>query len=214
MPLAEQTGAILTLGEWVLREAAAQAVAWRRAFPDRALSMAVNMSPRQITHDGLLPMIASLFEGLGIGPGELDLEITESVLMDPGESNIERLEGLKRLGANIVLDDFGTGYSSLAYVQRFPIDKLKIDRAFVRDLGAEDRDASIVEAIIAMARGLRMAVVAEGVELHEQAEVLAGLGCSHAQGYLFSPPVGVAEIERMLEGGVELAQLTPPALPS
>ncbi len=214
VPLAEQTGAILTLGEWVLREAAAQAVAWRGTYPDRNLSMAVNLSPRQIAHDGLLPMIEELVMDLGLQPGELDLEITESVLMDPGESNIERLQALKRLGANIVLDDFGTGYSSLAYVKRFPIDKLKIDRAFVRDLGGEDRDASIVEAIIAMARGLRMAVVAEGVEMYEQAEVLAALNCSHAQGYLFSPPVAAEDIERMFQGGLELAPLTRPALPS
>ncbi len=204
IPVAEQSGAIVGLGEWVLRTAAVQAARWRRDNPETPLSIAVNLSARQVAHDGLEELVAELIGGLALEPGTLDLEITESVLMDSGETTIERLRALRTHGARIVLDDFGTGYSSLAYVKRFPIDKLKIDREFVHDLVSGNRDASIVEAIIAMARGLRVDVIAEGVETYEQAQLLTRLGCTHAQGYLLCEPVSAEAIGRILAGEVAL----------
>jgi diguanylate cyclase (GGDEF)-like protein len=209
IPVAEQSGTIFPLGNWVLREAVSQAGRWRARHPERPLPVSVNLSVRQVIHHGLFAVVQQLLADSKLDPRLLNLEITESVLMDPGEANIERLAALKRLGVSIVLDDFGTGYSSLAYVRRFPIDTLKIDRAFVRDLTGVAPDTSIVEAIIAMARGLRVAVVAEGVETREQAEVLVRLGCTHAQGYLFSAPVWAEDIDQILDGTDEPQQPRP-----
>jgi diguanylate cyclase (GGDEF)-like protein len=197
--VAEQTGAIRALGEWVLRAAAHQAAAWSRLSGERALPVAVNLSARQVTHHTLLPLIQSVLGESGLPPELLHIEITESVLMDPSEANIERLRALRDLGVRIVLDDFGTGYSSLAYVKRFPIHTLKIDQAFVRDLDGPTAESSIVEAIIAMADGLRVEVIAEGVETQAQAARLLVLGCRQAQGYLYSKPVWAAELEGMLD---------------
>jgi diguanylate cyclase (GGDEF)-like protein len=202
IPVAEQTGSIRAVGDWVLTTAAHQAAAWQRQMPDRSLPVAINLSAHQVTHHSLQPAVEEVLRVTGLAPGLLHLEITESVLMDPSDSNIARLVALKELGVTIVLDDFGTGYSSLAYVKRFPIDVLKIDQAFVRDLQGAGAEASIVEAIIAMARGLRVGVIAEGVETSEQADRLRALGCPQAQGYLFAKPLWAAEIEALLGTGL------------
>jgi diguanylate cyclase (GGDEF)-like protein len=201
IPVAEQSGAIRAIGEWVLATAARQAAAWRERWPERPLSVAVNLSARQVTHHSLLPAVQQVLAESGLPPELLHLEITESVLMDPSDTNIERLAALKALGVMIALDDFGTGYSSLAYVKRFPIDTLKIDKTFVRDLTPAPADGSIVRAIIAMADGLRVGVIAEGVETHEQAERLELLGCTHAQGYLYSCAVAPEEIPALVLPG-------------
>jgi diguanylate cyclase (GGDEF)-like protein len=197
IPVAEQTGAILALGDWVLRRAITQAAEWA---DEHALPVAVNLSARQVAHPGLVESIAEMLAEHRLDPRLLHLEITESALIEPGEIAALRMAALGRLGCSIVLDDFGTGYSSLAYVKRFPIDTLKIDRAFVHDLADESRDSSIVEAIVAMAQGLRVGVVAEGVETLEQARTLHRMGCTLAQGYLFSAPVWPDRIGKMLAG--------------
>ena len=212
IPAAERTGLIIPLGRWTLREASRQAVLWRDHNPGRRLPVAVNLSTRQVTHRTLLDMVREAIADSGVDPTLLQLEVTESVLMDPSERNIERFKALKELGVSVALDDFGTGYSSLAYVKRFPIDTLKIDRSFVNDLIGPAPDASIVEAIIAMARGLHVAVIAEGVETREQAESLMRMGCTHCQGYLFSKPVRPGTIDDILAGVGD--RLWPPAAPT
>jgi diguanylate cyclase (GGDEF)-like protein len=198
IPVAEQTGVIVDLGAWVLRTAIADAVQWRELVPDRPVPVAVNLSARQVTHRTLLDDVEFALASSGLDPELLHLEITESTLLDPSDLTIGRLLDLKALGVSIVLDDFGTGYSSLAYVKRFPIDTLKIDRAFIAEVTRAGSDSSIVEAIVAMAHGLKVGVIAEGVETAAQAETLARLGCGLAQGHLFSAPVRSDRIAAML----------------
>jgi diguanylate cyclase (GGDEF)-like protein len=200
IPLAEETGTIAPLGTWVLREACRQAAAWHAAHPGRPpVSVAVNLSARQVTNPAIVDIVAQALADTGLDPAALDLEITESVLMEDPESSVATLERLKALGTRIVLDDFGTGYSSLAYVRRFPIDILKIDREFVADLIGERADATIVEAVLSMARGLRVDVIAEGVETAQHDAALRALGCRLAQGYHYARPVPPGELELLLD---------------
>jgi diguanylate cyclase (GGDEF)-like protein/PAS domain S-box-containing protein len=200
IPLAEETGTIVPLGTWVLREACRQAAAWHAARPDRPpIGVAVNLSARQVTHPAIVDIVAQALADTGLDPAALDLEITESVLMEDPEASVATLERLKALGTRIVLDDFGTGYSSLAYVRRFPIDILKIDREFVADLIGEHADATIVEAVLSMARGLRVDVIAEGVETAQHDAALRGLGCRLAQGFHYARPVPPPELEALLD---------------
>jgi diguanylate cyclase (GGDEF)-like protein len=207
IPVAEQTGAILGIGRWVLQAAVGQAARWHERRPERRLPVAVNLSARQVTHHELLPTIANLLARYELPPELLHLEITESALLDPTEVSIDRLRALKALGVGVVLDDFGTGYSSLAYVKRFPIDTLKIDRAFIAEVADTRRDSSIVAAIIAMAHGLRVSVVAEGVETTQQARTLLRMGCEIAQGHLFSRAVWPEEIDDLIESGTGTREL-------
>ncbi|MGA2009469.1 MAG: amino acid permease [Solirubrobacteraceae bacterium] len=197
--VAEESGAIVAIGEFVLREACAAAVNWRRACPpSQAPSVSVNISLRQVRHANLPDTVAAILAETGLPPSALHLEITESVLMQETDTSMRCLHDLKALGVTLVLDDFGTGYSSLAYVKRFPIDVLKIDRSFIADLEEDDKDATIVDAIICMARGLRLEVVAEGVETVTQAASLNELGCDLAQGWLYARAVSGAEIDGLL----------------
>jgi diguanylate cyclase (GGDEF)-like protein len=216
IPVAEQTGQIMAVGRWVLGEACRQMVEWKRASPDReALSLSVNLSARQVNQNDLTGAIAEVLAETGLQPGCLHLEITESLLMEEAESPLQALEAFKDLGVRLVLDDFGTGYSSLAYVQRFPIDDLKIDRSFVARLDEPGGDTAIVEAILSMARGLGVRVIAEGVETEHQASLLAELGCGLAQGYLYAPPIRPEEIESLLGRSIPVtAALPAPAPPS
>jgi diguanylate cyclase (GGDEF)-like protein/PAS domain S-box-containing protein len=188
IPVAEDSGMILQLGEWVLRKATMDAVAIQRAF-GRPLNLAVNVSPRQFRSPDWLTVVARALDDSGFDPAHLELEITEGILMDDPRAVIEVLHATRKLGIDIVVDDFGTGFSSLAYLTRFPIDKIKIDRSFVRDLTADDADAAIVDTIIVMAHTLGMRVVAEGLETEDQWEYLRERGCDEAQGYLFSRAV-------------------------
>jgi len=200
IPIAEETGQILPVGRWVLGEACRQMAAWKQADPRREdLSLSVNLSARQVAQADVRDAVEEILRDSGLSPECLHLEITESVLMEEAEAPLEALKAYKELGVRLVLDDFGTGYSSLAYVRRFPIDDLKIDRAFVSGLGEGAGDTAIVEAILSMARGLDVGVVAEGVETEGQARALAALGCGFAQGFLYSPPVSADELELMLE---------------
>jgi diguanylate cyclase (GGDEF)-like protein len=195
IPLAEETGLILPIGTWVLRTACAQVKAWQRKGVS-PLRVAVNLSPRQFMQEDLYATVVSVLEETALDPESLEIEITESLMMDNPEQAATVLRKLKALGIKFAIDDFGTGYSSLSYLKRFPIDHVKIDRSFIKDIPGDADDVSITKAIIAMAHNLRLAVIAEGVETVEQAELLRQLRCEEAQGYLFGKPMPADEFER------------------
>jgi len=190
IPLAEETGLIVPLGRWVLTEACRQARAWAAARPgDPPLTMGVNLSARQLLQPDLAGEIAGVLRETGVAPGLIQLELTESVLMEDATASLALLGRLRALGVGLALDDFGTGYSSLAYLKRFPVDVLKVDKAFVTGLGRERADAAIAGAVITLAHALGMAVVAEGIETAGEAALLRGLGCETGQGYYFARPL-------------------------
>jgi diguanylate cyclase (GGDEF)-like protein/PAS domain S-box-containing protein len=187
IPLAEETGIIVALGEWVLNEACRQAAEWYAA--GQPLRVSVNISARQFAQPDLPDMIASILAEHNLAPEWLDLELTESAIMKNAESAVDILNHLRRLGVRLSLDDFGTGYSSLSYLRKFPFDVLKIDRSFVMSLVDDPVDEAVVRAIVDLARALNLEVVSEGIETDEQCRALQDLGCNIMQGYLFSPPV-------------------------
>ena len=195
IPLAEETGLIVQLGEWVLRDACRQAGNW-----PQDVSVAVNISPKQFAYPGLSSAILQALTSSGLAPNRLELEITESIFIADIEKTMETLHGLRNLGVRIALDDFGTGYSSLSYLRSFPFDKVKIDRSFVEDLGGEGTGHAVIRAITALADALGMDTLAEGVEIEEQYDILAREGCQYIQGYLFSRPIPGAEVAAMLTG--------------
>ncbi|MTW19689.1 EAL domain-containing protein [Allochromatium palmeri] len=197
IPLAEETGLIVPLGEWVLRQACAQGQSWR-AGGLADLTVAVNLSGRQLRAPDLVERVTRVLEETGLPPARLKLELTESMIMGQGERALDLLRGLKRLGVRLSIDDFGTGYSSLAYLKRLPIDELKIDRDFVRDIPADSSDMEIAATIIAMARNLRLNVIAEGVETSEQCDFLIRQGCMAGQGYLFGRPQPAEDFTSLL----------------
>ncbi|MEX1170603.1 MAG: EAL domain-containing protein [Chloroflexota bacterium] len=200
VPLAEETGLILPLGRWVLEVACRQAQAWRNARPDAPpLFMSVNLSARQFAQPGLVDQVQEILAETGLDPACLEIEITESVLMDQSETGIRTLRQLRELGVHLVLDDFGTGYSSLSYLKHLSLDTIKIDRTFVAGLEG-DTDRSIVDAVIALAHGLRIGTVAEGIETEFQLEQLREMGCDLGQGYLFARPLPAVEAGRLLTG--------------
>jgi diguanylate cyclase (GGDEF)-like protein/PAS domain S-box-containing protein len=196
---AEETGLIVPIGEWVLREALRQVKPWSAG--GRPLRVAVNVSANQLSRAGFAERLKRLFEETGVDPGRLELEITERVIVEgAGEARIT-LDQLAAIGVGIAIDDFGTGYSGLAYLKRFPIDTVKIDQSFVRDITVDPDDAAIVTAIVAMAQSLGIGVVAEGVETEEQAASLVRFGCRRAQGYLFARPMPARDFEALLANG-------------
>jgi EAL domain-containing protein (putative c-di-GMP-specific phosphodiesterase class I) len=195
--IAEDTGLILPIGEWVVREACRQARAWQdEGLP--FLRVAVNVSPTQFRQSGFPNMVREALQTYSLDPSCLEIELTEATLMSNAERSVAMLEQLSRLGVLVAIDDFGTGYSSMTYLQRFPIDKLKIDRSFIRDLDSNPDDASIVRAIISLAHGLRLKVVAEGVESEAQLDILRRMGCDQYQGFLRSPAVPATQIAALL----------------
>ncbi len=201
VPIAEETGLVVPLGRWVLREACRRAVGWNR--PRKAgepLIVSVNLSARQFLGADLGAEIATILKETKLPPSRLELEITESVAMDRTELSLGALQAIRDVGVRIALDDFGTGYSSLAYLRDLPLDVLKIDRAFVAKLGSDSADSSIVSAIVGLAHGLGLGVVAEGIETRSQLAVLRALGCDRGQGFLFSPPVAADAIDDLLRG--------------
>ncbi len=203
IPVAEDSGLIVPLGEWVLNEACSQLRRWReRGLRD--LTLAVNLSPRQFASEGLAARIGALIERSGIDPACLHLEITEGLLMSQSEVILANFEGLARLGIKFSIDDFGTGYSSLGYLKRFPIHLLKIDRSFVQDLPDNRDNVAIVTAVSAMAKSLGMGIIAEGVETDAQRAFLKQLGCDWMQGFLFSRPVPADEFMALAFGQREI----------
>lgn len=198
--LAELTGVIVPIGAWVLRSACAELMALFAKHGHRDLAVAVNLSARQFQQPDLVEDVARVLEETGVPPAALELEITETVAMQDSDRTLATLRRLKELGVKLSLDDFGIGYSSLSYLRRFPLDTLKVDQSFVRDLTRDVQAASIVHAIITMARSLGLRVVAEGVETAEQRELLRGYGCDLIQGYLISRPLPADELLRYLAG--------------
>jgi len=199
IPLAEETGLILPIGEWVLAEACRQATAWqalRAAGPP--LIMSVNLSARQFEQPDLPARIARALEVSGLNPARLRLEITESTVMRDIRSAVGAIHALKALGVRLAIDDFGTGYSSLSYLQRFAVNTLKIDRAFVSTLHSDESTAAIVQAIAALACALGMDVTAEGIETDEQLVRVCAAGCDRGQGYYFAEPMPAPQAEAML----------------
>ncbi len=188
VPLLEETGLIISVGEWVLRTACAQNKKWQEAGAPPVV-IAVNLSVMQFRAVGLARMVRRVLDETGLSPEYLELEITENIAMHDGEGVVGTLGELRSIGVKISIDDFGTGYSSLSYLKRFPIDKLKIDQSFIRDMKADTEDGSIVTAIIGMGRSLKLRVIAEGVETQEQADILKRYGCDEAQGYFYARPM-------------------------
>ncbi|HQT25510.1 MAG TPA: EAL domain-containing protein, partial [Burkholderiales bacterium] len=191
IPLAEETGLIVDLGEWLMKTVCAQMKVWQMAgFLDETQRISINVSPRQFRLGGdFANMIEKILDETALSASRLELEMTESMLMHNTESTLDTLNRLKHLGVKLSLDDFGTGYSSLSYLKRFPLDVLKIDQSFVRDITDDPNDAAIVAAIIAMARSLKLKVIAEGVETSDQLSHLKDQGCHGFQGYYFSKPL-------------------------
>jgi diguanylate cyclase (GGDEF)-like protein/PAS domain S-box-containing protein len=207
IPLAEETGLIVQIGEWVLNAACEQNKRWRdQGIPP--LRVAVNLSARQFAQKTLLSDIAKTIAQSGLTPECLELEITESLVMTNPEHATEILHKLKAMGISLSIDDFGTGYSSLAYLKRFPIDCVKIDRSFIKDIPTEADDMAITKGVIALAHSLRLKVVAEGVETVEQQDFLRSNGCDEMQGYLFSKPLPAEEVTTLLKTHTQKPSLT------
>jgi diguanylate cyclase (GGDEF)-like protein/PAS domain S-box-containing protein len=201
IPLAEESGLIFEMGQWILREACREAASW--PVP---LQVAVNLSPAQFMHGDVVSLVHSILLETGLAPGRLELEITEGVLIEDFDRGLALLRRLKGLGVRISMDDFGSGYSSLSYLQAFPFDKIKIDRAFVMNLGRNPQSAAIVRAVIGLGHGLEMSIVAEGVETQEQLSFLAEEGCDAVQGYFIGKPLPINQYDALV-GRV----CTPPA---
>src|SRR5262245_23544567 len=200
IPVAEDTGLINELGQFVLEAACREAAKW----PEH-VRIAVNVSPVQFRSQTLALNVAAALAAANITPSRLELEITEAVLMRDDEAALAMLYQLRALGVRIALDDFGTGYSSLSYLHRFPFDKIKIDRSFVKNIGDEGASSAIIQAVVNIAKASNMTTTAEGVEQEWQRELLRELGCTEMQGYLFSPPVSAAEIARLMPGARDKA---------
>ncbi|MGZ4122043.1 MAG: putative bifunctional diguanylate cyclase/phosphodiesterase [Tumebacillaceae bacterium] len=202
IPVAEETGLIVEIGEWVLRTACAQNKAWQDAGY-APLRVAVNLSARQFVNHDLVQTVRNVLQDTGLDPNWLELEITESILMQNTEEIIATLHVFKQMGIQIAIDDFGTGYSSLSYLKRFPIDSLKIDQSFVRDITDDLNDAEIATAIISLGHSLNLKVIAEGVETTAQQNFLVGKLCDEMQGYLFSRPLTTGDFEKLLQRRAE-----------
>ena len=198
IPLAEETGLITQLGDWILRKACMDAAAW-----SREVRVAVNLSPVQFRNSNLVQSVISALAASGLAPERLELEITESVLLQDSEATLAALHKLRSFGVKISMDDFGTGYSSLSYLRSFPFDKIKIDRSFVHELATREDSMAIVRAVTGLGKSLGISIVAEGVETNEQLGLLRTEGCTEVQGFLFSRPRPAQDVEAMLSYGLE-----------
>ena len=198
IPLAEETGLILPLGQWVMEAACEQLATWAAQPRTALLSLAINVSVRQCRHPDFVEQVLSALDRSGADPQKVKLELTESLLVDDVEDTISKMTALRQRGVRFSLDDFGTGYSSLTYLKRLPLDQLKIDRSFVQDVLTDPNDASIVRTIVALGQSMGLEVMAEGVETEEQRDFLAVHGCKVYQGFLFSRPLPPEELEALM----------------
>jgi diguanylate cyclase (GGDEF)-like protein/PAS domain S-box-containing protein len=203
IPLAEESGLIVEMGEWILREACREAAAW-----PKDLQIAVNLSPAQFMHGDLVGLVHSILIETGLAPGRLELEITEGVLIEDFDRGLSLLRRLKALGVRIAMDDFGSGYSSLTYLQSFPFDKIKIDRAFVMNLGRNTQSAAIIRAMIGLGHGLNISIVAEGVETQEQLSFLADEACDQVQGYFLGKPAPIGDYAEWIGRETPVSRVT------
>jgi diguanylate cyclase (GGDEF)-like protein/PAS domain S-box-containing protein len=209
IPLAEETGLILPIGRWVLETACRQAQAWQVAFPaEPPILISVNLSAQQFAGAELVDQVSAILTETGLQPACLELEITESVLMDESDAGVRALQALRDIGVKLVLDDFGTGYSSLSYLKHLPLDTIKIDRSFVGELTGDDANVAIVHAVISLAHGLGIDVVAEGIETAEQLARLRELGCDRGQGYYYAKPLPASGVAHLLRAGRPLGRRT------
>jgi len=207
IPLAEDTGLIVAIGDWVLKEACQQLQTWQHKFPEAAnLKMCINLASQQIREPDLLDKLDDILFQTGINGSSIRLEITETTLMDQGEQTINKLAQLRAREIQLSIDDFGQGYSSLSYLHRFPINILKIDRAFVTQMSDGGENIAIVQTITMLAHTLKMSVVAEGVETMQQVEILKRLGCEFGQGFLFSQPLPAIIAEQVILNGINVLQ--------
>ena len=201
IPVAEETGLIVAMGEWVLEQAAHQLTEWHARFPaNPPLAMGINLSLRQFVRPGLVEHVQAVLERSGVDAAALKLEVTESIVMADADEAIASLHALKALGVQLQVDDFGTGYSALSYLHRIPLDVLKIDRSFIVAMAGGEKHLAIVRAIIALAAALGLETTAEGVDDPAQAEHLRRMGCTYGQGYLWGRPMEAADAERLLGG--------------
>lgn len=199
IPLAEETGMIIPIGQWVIESACKQIQSWQKSSTSKNLVLAINVSAKQFRHEGFIGQVKSGIQNHGIDPKLLKLELTESLMLDDIDEIITTMSAIKNMGVGFSLDDFGTGYSSLQYLKRLPIDQLKIDQTFIRDIADDENDRAIVKTIIAMAHSLNLEVIAEGVESEVQRKFLNENGCHHFQGYLLGRPVPIEEFNTSLE---------------
>ncbi len=206
IPLAEETGLILPLGDWVLETACRQLVAWADRTESAHLSIAVNISARQLRQPDFVENVLAVLERTGANPHNLELELTENMLVENIDDVVAKMSKLKSHGLMFSLDDFGAAYSSFNYLQRLPLDRLKIDRAFVQDINSSTNGGAIAQAIVSLSYAMSLSVVAEGVETNEQRDYLFGIGCYTYQGYLFSRPVPLGEFEKLLAGQLDSSQ--------
>jgi EAL domain-containing protein (putative c-di-GMP-specific phosphodiesterase class I) len=202
IPLAEESSIIISMGEWIMREACREAASW-----PNPLQIAINLSPVQFRHGDLPGLVNTVLQETGLRPSRLELEITEGVLIDDFARAVAILRRLKALGVRIAMDDFGTGYSSLSYLQSFPFDKIKIDQAFISNLEHNPQSATIIRAVIGLARGLELPVLAEGVETREQRAFLAKESCDEIQGYLIGRPLPIEDYAALTGQPRKLARI-------
>ena len=201
IPLAEESGLILLIGQWVLSRACIQLKAWEQNRHVNKLILSVNVSARQFRQADFVSQVQNLVLHYAINSDLLKLELTETMLIDDIEDTIAKMNALKSIGVRLSLDDFGTGYSSLQYLKQLPLNELKIDQSFVKDIGTNDKDQAIVKTIIAMAQSLDLDVIAEGVETQAQLAFITKHGCQNFQGYLFGKPMPIEQFEDLLEQG-------------
>jgi EAL domain-containing protein (putative c-di-GMP-specific phosphodiesterase class I) len=204
LPVAEETGLIVPLGRWVMREACRQMAEWQRNHPQQPpLTVSVNASSRELADPDLVPNVARILRETGLDPKSLRIEVTESSIVEDHDRTASTLRRLRDLDVSLAIDDFGTGYSSLSRLHEYPFSTVKIDRSFVKDLGTEPESLHLVETIVRLAHGLGLSVVAEGIETREQLDKLAALGCGYGQGYYFSRPMDSDSAQRAIEEAVQ-----------
>jgi EAL domain-containing protein (putative c-di-GMP-specific phosphodiesterase class I) len=205
IPMTEEMGLIIPIGRWVLMQACQQNLTWQKeGLPPICIS--VNLSPRQFADTDLVPYIREILAGTGMAPNLLELEITESIVMHNTEKTIQKLMELKAMGVRIAIDDFGTGYSSLSQLKKFPVDTLKVDRSFIREISLHEEDRAITQAIIAMGKTLGLTVVAEGVENADQLDFLSNNACDEMQGFYFNKPVSPEELSILMRDHVPVVR--------